>query len=105
MRRNPPLELVIEYGLSPNTFNDASAASRYGPYTCGALASVKSGSLSPLDQFIPHPDVAERFAIRIKAPLLLCSMWGFSSNISKNFASAIPYRWLASISTSRLMQR
>jgi hypothetical protein len=29
---------------------------------------VKSGSPSPLDQFIPHPDVAERFAIRIKAP-------------------------------------
>jgi hypothetical protein len=105
MRRNPPLELVIEYGLSPNTFNDGSAASRYGPYTRGALALVKSGSPSPLDQFIPHPDVAERFAIRIKAPLLLCSMWGFSSNISKNFASAIPYRWLASISTSRLMQR
>ena len=40
---------------------------------------VKSGSPSPLDQFIPHPDVAERFAIKIKAPAPLvfdtaCSM-------------------------------
>jgi hypothetical protein len=31
-------------------------------------ALVKSVNPSPLDQFIPHPDVAERFAIRIKAP-------------------------------------
>jgi hypothetical protein len=77
MRRNPPLQLVIEYGLSPNTFNDGSAASRYGPYTSGALALVKSASPSPLDHFIPHPDVAELFAIRIKAALLLCSMVGF----------------------------